>query len=99
MKPAAEFVGRSEVAQPMTNRSALFAQAPRPQTIHEPSGPVRLSRLAVNALDRNRHGLLFGIVLLVRVLRSISALGGDLGVHRPAIRHKTAVMLLLLVAA
>src|SRR5450755_4212535 len=53
--PAAQIVGRSEIAQPLVDLRALFGETARPETVDQHPRPVRPGCRFVNSLDRNRH--------------------------------------------
>src|ERR1700728_1479213 len=53
--PAAQFVGRSNFAQPFMNRDVRLRETSRPQTVDQYAGSVASRSRQINAFDRNCH--------------------------------------------
>src|SRR5208337_3717597 len=56
VEPFAEFVGGSEISQPLDGGDVGFAQAARPQPVYQDAGAVRRRYCFVNSLHGDWHG-------------------------------------------
>jgi len=57
MEPLAQFVGGSQLSQPLVDLSLRLAQAAGPKAVNQHACSVCARHRLIDSLDRDRHGL------------------------------------------